>query len=74
MRTLLVKYRGKRSQFEMAEIYGVTQQAWSGWEKGLYKPNVTIMKKIELDSGISMEDIFFDVFNKNKLLKIKESA
>ena len=68
-RQSLIDYRGDRSQKEMGERYGVTQQAWSQWENGDKKPDVTIMKQIEKDSGIPMEVIFFDVFNKKDLLK-----
>jgi len=73
-REKLIAYRGKRSQAEMAEKYGVTQQAWSAWEKGTYSPSVFIMKRIENDSGFSMEEIFFDIFNKQNLLKRKEAT
>lgn len=73
-REKLIAYRGKRSQAEMAEKYGVTQQAWSAWEKGTYSPSVLIMKRIENDSGFSMEEIFFDIFNKENLLKRKEAT
>ena len=68
-RQALIDFRGDRSQKEMGERYGVTQQAWSQWENGDKKPDVTIMKQIEKDSGIPMEVIFFDVFNKKDLLK-----
>lgn len=64
IREKLVAYRGKRSQKEMAKLYNVSQQAWNGWELGLYAPKPSIMKKIENDSGICMEELFFDVFNK----------
>lgn len=68
MRDRLIEYRGDRSQQEMAKIYNVTQQAWSGWETGALTPGVVIMKRLENDSGIPMEEIFFDFFNKKKLL------
>ena len=74
MREKLIEYRGKRSQREMAQIYNVSQQAWSQWEIGIKKPNVVIMKQIEKDSGTPMETIFFDVFNNKKLLKDEKSA
>lgn len=73
-RNILIQYRGARSQLEMAQKYNVTQQAWSGWEQGKFAPSVFIMKKIEMDSGIPMEQIFFDVFNKEKLLNDKQLA
>lgn len=62
-RQALIDYRGSRTQKEMGEMYGVTQQAWSQWESGETKPNVMLMRQIEKDSGISMETIFFDIFN-----------
>lgn len=67
IREKLISFRGNRAQSEMAKVYGVTQQAWSQWEQGGSAPNVRIMKRIETDSGIPMEEIFFDVFN-NKIL------
>ena len=67
-REKLIKYRGKRSQAEMAKMYGVTQQSWCKLEQGESKPGVVIMKKIEVDSGMPMETIFFDIFNNHKQL------
>ena len=69
MREELIKFRGDKSQEEMAKRYGVTQQAWSQWEKGTLKPGVVMMKRLEIDSGIPMERLFFDVFNNAELLK-----
>jgi transcriptional regulator with XRE-family HTH domain len=69
VRKELVNYRGNRKQSEMAEKYGVTQQAWSSWERGIGSPKPRTMKQIEMDSGVSMEILFFDVFNNLKLLK-----
>ena len=66
-REQLISFRGNRTQTEMANIYGVTQQAWSMWERGENTPSPAIMKKLEEDIGTPMEDIFFDVFNNNKL-------
>jgi DNA-binding XRE family transcriptional regulator len=71
-RERLIKFRGERSQGLMAKIYGVTQQAWSLWEKGLSKPNIIIMKRLEQDSGFPMEELFPDVFNKEILSKTQE--
>ena len=61
-RTKLIKFRGSRTQTEMAEKYGVTQQAWSMWERGENIPSLPTMKKLETDTGIPMEDIFPDAF------------
>lgn len=65
-REILIKFRGKRVQAEMARLYGVSQQAWSMWERGEKKPSVLVMKRLEDDIGIPMEEIFFDVFSKEK--------
>lgn len=63
LRIHLITYRGKRTQKEMAARYGVSQQAWSKWEKGECTPSLPIMKQIEIDSGIPMEEMFPDAFN-----------
>jgi DNA-binding XRE family transcriptional regulator len=74
-RNLLVYFRGKRSQREMGEIYGVSQQSWARWEQaGNYKPNIITMKKLENDIGKPMEKIFFDIFNTKKVLNNKTTA
>lgn len=62
MRELLIKYRGKRSQKQMAKKYGVSQQAWSKYENGTATPAPNVMLRIEKDSKMKMEKIFFDVF------------
>lgn len=69
MRDKLIKYRGKRSQEEMAKKYGVSQQAWSKYENGTAVPSPSIMLRIERDSGIKMEDIFFDKFKQPNVVK-----
>lgn len=69
MRKKLAEYRGDRSQSEMAKKYGVTQQAWSGWEKGTLTPVVLTMKRLEVDSGVPMEQLFPDVFDNLNVLK-----
>ncbi len=69
MNFMLVKYRGDRSQQEMADKYNVTQQTWSNWEQGKVNPPVKTMKEISKDSGFSVELLFFAENNKNDLLK-----
>ena len=69
MRDKLIKYRGKRSQEEMAKMYGVSQQAWSKYENGTAVPSPSIMLRIERDSGIKMEDIFFDKVKQPNVVK-----
>ena len=68
-RDALISYRGKRSQAEMAQLYGVSQQLWSCWEKGITSPSLPIIKKLEEDSGVPMEKLFFDLFDKETRLK-----
>ena len=75
MRLALIKYRGKNSQQKMAEKYNVSQQAWSKWEKGTATPSPSIMLLLEKDSGIKMEQLFFDVFQQPIVVdKTKKSA
>ena len=63
----LIEFRGRRTQTEMANLYGVTQQTWSYWENGDKAPAARVMKRLEDDSGVPMEEIFFDVFNNQKV-------
>ena len=62
-RNLLKLLRGDKTQNEMANIYGVTQQTWFSWETGRTVPNNETMLKMEEDFSIPMEVIFFDSFN-----------
>lgn len=64
--TNLVAFRGSKSQGEMAEQYGVSQQAWSKYERGLMLPSFKLMLQLEKDSGIPMEVLFFEAINYNK--------
>lgn len=50
-------------------MYGVSQQAWSKYENGTAVPSPSIMLRIERDSGIKMEDIFFDKFKQPNVVK-----
>ena len=59
---LLGILRGKNSQADMAEKYGVSQQTWSSWEKGRTIPDNEIMLSMENDFNIPMEVIFFGSF------------
>ena len=49
---LLGILRGKNSQADMAEKYGVSQQTWSSWEKGRTIPDNEIMLSMENDFNI----------------------
>ena len=72
MNNLLKILRGQRSQSDMAEIYGVSQQGWQSWEIGRTTPSNQIMLQMERDFSIPMEIIFFDSFNYKNTLKSKE--
>ena len=72
MREKLIEYRGNRTQTEMAEKFGVCQQAWQKWENGTVTPRPRIMKLISIDSGLPMEVLFDDVFNNTE--KLNEGA
>lgn len=63
MRDALIRYRGDRSQEEMASIYGVSQQTWSCWENGKATPTAKLMSKISKDAGLPVEVLFLDIFN-----------
>ena len=63
MRLALVRYRGGKSQNEMASKFGVSQQTWSFWESGKSTPTIQKMKRLEVASGVSMEVLFPDVFS-----------
>ncbi len=60
---LLKLIRGRRSQQEMADKYTVSQQTWSSWESGRTLPAHDILLRMEVDSGVPMEVIFFESFN-----------
>ena len=63
-RQLLIDFRGKISQSEMASIYGVSQQLWSCWENGVSTPTPYLMKRLENDIKIPMEEIFLTFLTK----------
>lgn len=62
-REKLIEFRGDNSQETMAKRYGVSQQAWWKWENGESLPEAPLMLRLEKDSGIPMEELFFDKFN-----------
>ncbi len=66
-RRALIKYRGTRTQSEMGAMYGVTQQAWANWEAGKTAPGIAVMMQIQKDSGVKVEELFYDLFNKKNL-------
>jgi DNA-binding XRE family transcriptional regulator len=68
MRNKLIEFRGHRTQEEMANIYNVSQQAWSNWENGRDTPRPATMLLISKDAGLSIEALFFDEVNNKELL------
>ena len=64
----LIRYRCEKTQAEMAKKFGVAQQTWASWENGTSQPTARMMKKLEDAIGIPMEEIFFDVFNRDTQL------
>ena len=64
-RKLLIQFRCEKTQAEIAKEFGVSQQAWASWENGTSQPSVILMKKLEDAIGVPMEEIFFDVFNRD---------
>lgn len=63
-KNLLKNLRGNQTQTELAKKYTVSQQCWQSWETGRTIPPPHIMKQIEIDFNIPMEDIFYDAFHK----------
>ena len=57
-REALIEFRGDRSQAEMAEEYGVSQQAWSKYESGKAKPELGLMLRISNEANKPSEEIF----------------
>lgn len=70
-RPLLRAFRGKRTQEEMAAMYGTIQQQWSQWENGKGQPKISIMMRLANDSGIPVEKLFPDVFKEPVYPSIK---
>ena len=60
MREKLISFRADRSQQEMAEMYNVSQQAWSKWERGVGFPRPALLIRLEADSGVPISELFFD--------------
>ena len=74
-KNLLGLIRGNKSQVEMAEKYGVSQQTWSSWEKGRTCPELSIMLLMQNEYKIPLEVIFFAESNyKMELNKIVKEA
>lgn len=58
----LIRARGVRTQQEMADLCNVAQQTYSNWENG-YIPPLRKMLVLEMVTGISKEELFFEFFN-----------
>ena len=47
--------RGRQTAAEIAAIFGVTQPAWTQWEKGLREPRLDTLAKICRHFGVSAD-------------------
>jgi transcriptional regulator with XRE-family HTH domain len=60
MRNWLVEARGKRTQVEVAERAGLTQQMYSAIERGTATPSVSAAKRIARALGLTDWIRFYD--------------
>jgi len=60
---MLKKLRNEKTQKSMANIFGVTQQAWHSWESGRTLPSLKLMQLMEEHFSVRKEEIFFGAFN-----------
>lgn len=75
MRKELIKLRKEYNltQFELAQILGISEVYVRKLEKCTRNPSISLMLKIEALFGVSMKDIFPDIFlikNDTKRIKI----
>jgi len=47
--------RGRQTAAEIAAVFGVTQPAWTQWEKGLREPRLDTLEKICRHFGVSAD-------------------
>jgi len=47
--------RGARSQAEMASVFGVSQSAYSAWERGVKEPSISTIGSICIEFGVSAD-------------------
>jgi DNA-binding XRE family transcriptional regulator len=69
MREKLIKARGERSQKQLGERYGVTQQSYCSWESGRTSPPHWVIEDMEYYFGVPKKELFPDLFNSKMLLK-----
>lgn len=62
MRNKLISARADKSQQEVSEAVGISQKTLSSIERGYRNPSVEVMKKLQKFYGISMIDLFEDIF------------
>jgi putative transcriptional regulator len=62
MREKLVQLRGEKSQENVAMTLGISQKTLSAIERGFRNPSIELMKKIQQYYGISMLELFPDIF------------
>jgi len=75
LRKELIKLRKEYNltQFELAQILGISEVYVRKLEKCTRNPSISLMLKIEALFGVSMKDIFPDIFlikNDTKRIKI----
>lgn len=69
IRISLVRLRGNRTQNEMAQVYGTSQQNWFHWETGVSRPrDYSLMERIARDADSTVGEIFFASSDRKKLL------
>lgn len=70
IRMSLVRLRGNRTQHEVAQVYGTSQQNWFHWETGVSRPrDYSLMERIARDIGSTVGEIFFASSDRKKLSK-----
>ena len=62
MRNKLIELRGERTQDEISKDVGISQKTLSAIERGYRNPSVEVMKKLQEYFGVSMVEIFPDIF------------
>lgn len=64
MREELIKLRKQNhlTQFQLAQILGISEVYVRKLEKGTRNPSISLMLKIEVVFGVSMKEIFPDIF------------
>lgn len=62
MREKLISLRGTKTQEQVANDIGISQKHLSAIETGFRNPSISIMKKLERYYGVTMVELFPDIF------------